>query len=69
MWHAAALIGVEPPHPQTLEEADLSPMARTFYVSRRRVASRVIGPELGIDLLYPDYESGLAAILAAERDA
>jgi hypothetical protein len=44
-------------------------MARTFYVSRRRVASRVIGPELGIDLLYPDYESGLAAILAAERDA
>ena len=69
MRHAAALIGVEPPRPQSLEEADLSPMARTFYVSRRRVASRVIGPELGLDLLYPDYESGLAAILEAERDA
>ena len=67
MRHAAALIGVEPPQPQSLEDADLSPMARTFYVSRRRVASRVIGPELGIDLLYPDYESGLAAILQAER--
>jgi hypothetical protein len=26
----------------------------------------VIGPELGLDLLYPDYESGLAAILKAE---
>ena len=64
--HAAGLIGVEPPEPQSLEEANLSPMARSFYVSRRKVASKVIGPELGIDLLYPDYESGLAAILKAE---
>ena len=44
----------------------LSPMARSFYVSRRKVASKVIRPELGLDLLYPDYESGLAAILKAE---
>ena len=58
--------GVAPPEPQTLEEANLSAMARSFYVSRRRVGSRVIKPELGLDLLYPDYESGLAAILAAE---
>jgi len=65
--HAAALIGVDPPVPQTLEEANLSPMAASFYVSRRRVGSRVIKPELGLDLLYPDYQSGLAAILAAER--
>ena len=64
--HAAGLIGVEPPQPQRLEEANLSPMARSFYVSRRKVASKVIGPELGLDLLYPDYESGLAAILKAE---
>ena len=64
--HAASLIGIEPPQPQSLEEANLSPMARSFYVSRRKVASKVIGPELGLDLLYPDYESGLAAILKAE---
>ena len=64
--HAAGLIGVEPPQPQSLEKANLSPMARSFYVSRRKVASKVIGPELGLDLLYPDYESGLAAILKAE---
>jgi len=64
--HAAGLLGVEPPQPQSLEEANLSPMARSFYVSRRKVASKVIGPELGLDLLYPDYESGLAAILAEE---
>lgn len=65
--HAAALLGVDPPEPQSLEEAKLSPMARSFYVSRRKVASKVIGPELGLDLLYPDYESGLAAILAKEE--
>ena len=64
--HAAGLLGVRPPEPQSLEEADLSAMARSFYVSRRRVGSKVIGPELGIKLLYPDYESGLAAILEAE---
>ena len=29
----------------------------------------VIKPELGVDLLYPDYETGLAAILRAEQDA
>ena len=67
--HAAGLLGVEPPQPQSLEEANLSPMARSFYVSRRKVASKVIGPELGLDLLYPDYESGLAAILAEEGGA
>ena len=66
--HAAGLIGVEPPQPQSLDEANLSPMARSFYVSRRKVASKVIGPELGLDLLYPDYESGLAAILKAETE-
>ena len=65
--HAAGLLGVTPPEPQSLEEADLSPMARSFYVSRRRVGSKVIGPELGVTLLYPDYESGLAAILEAEK--
>ncbi len=65
--HAAGLLGVSPPEPQSLEEADLSAMARSFYVSRRRVGSKVIGPELGVRLLYPDYESGLAAILEAEK--
>ena len=65
--HAAALLGVTPPPPQQLEDANLSPMARSFYVSRRRVGSRVIKPELGVDLLYPDYQSGLAAILEAEK--
>ena len=65
--HAAGLLGVAPPAPQTLEEANLSPMARSFYVSKRKVASKIIGPELGLTLRYPDYASGLAAILEVER--
>ena len=65
--HAAALIGVAPPVPQKLEDTKLSAMAQSFYVSRRRVGSRIVKPELGLDLLYPDYETGLASILAAEQ--
>ena len=64
---AAELIGVTPPVPVPFEEADLTPMARTFYISRRRVRSVVREPELGIDLLYPNYRSGLRAILNAEE--
>ena len=65
--HAAALIGVAPPVPQKLEDANLSATAQSFYVSRRRVGSHIIKPELGLDLLYPSYETGLASILAAEQ--
>ena len=65
--HAAALLGVSPPVPQPLDEAHLSPMAQSFYRAHRHIGSRVIKPELGIDLLYPDYKAGLAAILEAEK--
>jgi hypothetical protein len=44
-------------------------MARSFYVSRRKVGSKVIGPELGLTLRYPNYESGLAAVLQVEQGA
>ena len=64
---AADLIGVTPPVPVPFEEVDLTPMARTFYISRRRVRSVVREPELGIDLRYPNYRSGLRAILDAEE--
>lgn len=65
--HAAALLGVDPPVAQRLDEAELSPLARSFYSARRHIGSRVIKPELGVDLLYPDYQSGLAAILQADK--
>ena len=64
--YAAKLMGVEPPTPVAFEEAELSPMARTFYVSRRRLTSKVIGHELPVTLRYPTYREGLEAIYKAE---
>ena len=59
---AAELLGVVPPEPIPLERADLTPMARSFYVSRRRLRSCLIGPELGVTLDYPTYREGLRAL-------
>jgi len=49
------------------EAAGLSPMARSFYEDNKRVSNRLIKSELGVTLQYPDYRSGLAAILADEQ--
>ena len=64
--HACALLGVAPPPLTPLEEADLSPMARSFYADNRRVSNALIKDELGVALRYPDYRAGLAALLADE---
>lgn len=65
--HAANLLGVEAPPEVPFEEADLSPMARSFYSESKRVRNDRIKQELGVHLKYPDYRSGLAAILATEQ--
>jgi nucleoside-diphosphate-sugar epimerase len=64
--HAAALLGMPPPPLVPFEAAELSPMARSFYVDNKRVSNRLIKSELGVTLRYPDYRAGLAAILADE---
>jgi nucleoside-diphosphate-sugar epimerase len=65
--HAAALLGVAPPPEIPFEQADLSPMARSFYDDNRRVTNDRIRTALGVRLRYPDYRAGMAAILAEER--
>jgi nucleoside-diphosphate-sugar epimerase len=64
--HAASLIGIEPPPLVPLAEAELSPMALSFYADNKRVSNALIKQELGVALGYPDYRAGLAAILAAD---
>ena len=61
--HACALLGVEPPGMETLEEAKLSPMARGFYGENRRVANGKAKRVLGWKLQYPTYVEGLANLL------
>ena len=65
--YAAELLGVDPPPPIPFEQAEMSPMARSFYAESKRVDNRLIKDELGVVLRYPDYRSGLKALLAAER--
>lgn len=65
--HAADLLGVEMPPEVPFEEADLTPMARSFYSESKRVSNARIKSDLGVTLKYPDYRTGLAALLAEER--
>ncbi|TPE52623.1 SDR family oxidoreductase [Amaricoccus solimangrovi] len=65
--YAAGLLGMEPPPGIAFDEADLSPMARSFYNESKRVSNRRMREELGYAPRYPDYRAGLAAVLAAER--
>lgn len=67
--YASELLGVEPPPLVPFAEAELSEMAASFYADCRRVANKRIKERLGVTLRYPDYRVGLAAQLAAEREA
>jgi nucleoside-diphosphate-sugar epimerase len=60
---ACRLLGAPLPALQSLEEANLSPMALGFYAENRRVANGKAKRLLGWQLAYPDYEAGLSAIL------
>ena len=59
---AADLMGLPAPADVPFQEADLSPMARSFYMSNRRVSNAKAKSELGVRLLYPNYRDGLKAI-------
>jgi nucleoside-diphosphate-sugar epimerase len=63
---ACALLGVAPPPLVPFQEAGLSPMARSFYEDNKRVDNRRIKEELGISLRYPDYATGLRALMTAD---
>lgn len=66
--HAARLLGLPLPPTVDLDSAEVSPMARSFYAESKRVRNNRIKDELGVALKYPDYRSGLAALLDAEAD-
>jgi len=58
----AELLGIEPPPEVPFEEADLTPMARSFYGDSRRISNALIKSELGVQLAYPNYREGLRAL-------
>lgn len=64
--HAAELLGKPVPAAVPFEEAEMSPMAHSFYAESKRVRNDRIKGELGVRLLYPSYRDGLRALLASE---
>ncbi len=60
--YAAGLMNVPPPPEQDFATADLSPMAGSFYASSNRISNARLKSELGVNLLHPNYRSGLKAL-------
>jgi nucleoside-diphosphate-sugar epimerase len=65
--HAAQLLGLPVPPEVAYDRAEMSPMARSFYGESKKVSNQRMRQELGLELIYPTYREGLAALLAAEE--
>ena len=59
----AALLGLPVPPAIPIEQAEMTPMARSFYAESKRVRNERIKQALGVRLRYPTYREGLAALL------
>jgi nucleoside-diphosphate-sugar epimerase len=66
--HAARLLGLPEPPAVSFDEIKhrMTPMALGFYQESKRVRNDRIKDELGVQLLFPDYPQGLAALLQSE---
>jgi nucleoside-diphosphate-sugar epimerase len=62
---AAALLGLPEPPIVPYEDAEMTPMARSFYAENKRVRNDRIKDELGVRLQFPTYREGLAGLLTA----
>ena len=63
---AARLLGVPVPPAVPFEQAEMTPMARSFYAESKRVSNARLRRELGVALAYPTYREGLAALVSSE---
>jgi nucleoside-diphosphate-sugar epimerase len=66
--HAARLLGLPEPPAVAFDDIQhtMTPMALGFYQESKRVRNDRIKDELGVQLLFPDYPQGLAALLQSE---
>jgi nucleoside-diphosphate-sugar epimerase len=62
--YAAGLLGVEPPPEIAFADAELSPMAASFYGENKRVRNQRIKRALDFAPAFPSYREGLRALLA-----
>jgi nucleoside-diphosphate-sugar epimerase len=66
LGYAAELLMLPQPPEVPFDDADMSPMARSFYRESKKVSNARIKSELGVSLLFPTYREGLEALLAEE---
>ena len=66
--YAASLLNCDLPRakPFIEAEASMSVMARTFWADNRRVSNQRLRKDLGYELIYPTYRSGLTQCLEIE---
>ncbi len=67
--YACEMLGLPVPALIPYDQADLAPMARSFYSDNKRVRNNRIKEELGVTLKHPDFRSGLQACLEQEASA
>ena len=67
--YACELLGLRVPPLIPFNEADMAPIALSFYKDNKHVMNDRIKQELGVQLRYPNYMRGLEACLAAEEAA
>jgi nucleoside-diphosphate-sugar epimerase len=61
--YAAHLLGLPIPPAIPFDQAEMTPMARSFYGESKKVDNAKIKAELGIRLIYPDYMTGLRSLI------
>ena len=65
---ACNLIGLETPPLIPFDQAEMAPIVRSFYKDNKRIHNDAIKNELGVQLIYPDYHSGLKSCLEVEQE-
>lgn len=60
---ACGLVGIDPPPLVQFNQTEMAPIVRSFYKDNKRVKNDRIKVELGVELLYPDYRTGLQACM------
>ncbi len=63
LTYAAALLGLPEPETVRFAEAEMTPMQLSFYSESKKVSNARIKAELGVRLVYPTYQAGLAGLL------
>lgn len=66
--YACKLLRLPVPPVIPFEQADLAPITLSFYKDNKHVLNNKIKTELGVQLKYPDFRSGLEGCLRAEEE-